>query len=94
MDGDALVVDELQGVAGRLEADLAAHLLDRAVIVSHIWPGPKRGYWNSSIRDLILLPRLPKKAALAALEKQRPLMRWAAHSARSSVDLTPQTFSV
>ncbi len=44
--------------------------------------------------DLILLPLLPKKAALAALKKDRPLIRWAAHSARSSVVGTPQTFSV
>ena len=44
--------------------------------------------------DLILSPRLPKKAALAALKKDRPLMRWAAHSARISEVGTPQTFSV
>jgi hypothetical protein len=34
------------------------------------------------------------KAALAADQKERPLIRWAAHSARSSVVGTPQTFSV
>ena len=34
--------------------------------------------------DLILSPRLPKKAALAALKNDRPLIRWAAHSARIS----------
>jgi hypothetical protein len=47
-----------------------------------------------SISDLILLPLLPRNAALAALKNDRPLMRWAAHSARISVAGTPQTFSV
>jgi hypothetical protein len=44
--------------------------------------------------DLILSPRLPKKAALAALKNDSPLIRWAAHSARISDVGTPQTFSV
>ena len=44
--------------------------------------------------DLILLPLLPMKAALAALKNDRPLMRCAAHSERTSVAGTPQTFSV
>ena len=34
--------------------------------------------------DLILSPLLPKNADLAALKKDRPLMRWAAQSARIS----------
>ena len=46
------------------------------------------------ISDLTLSPLLPKKAALAAEKKDRPLMRWAAHSARISVVGTPHTFSV
>ena len=37
---------------------------------------------------------LPKNAARAAEKNDRPLMRWAAHSARSSVHGTPHTFSV
>ena len=41
-----------------------------------------------------MLPLLPKNAALAALKNDRPLIRWAAHSARTSVAGTPQTFSV
>jgi hypothetical protein len=49
---------------------------------------------NSEISDLILLSLLPKKADFAAEKKDRPLMRWAAHSARSSVAGTPHTFSV
>ena len=47
-----------------------------------------------SISDLILLPLLPKNAAFAAEKNDSPLIRWAAHSARSSVVGTPQTFSV
>ena len=41
-----------------------------------------------------MLPLLPKNAALAALKNDRPLIRCAAHSARTSVAGTPQTFSV
>ena len=42
----------------------------------------------------LISPLLPKNAALAAEVKDRPLIRWAAHSARSSVVGTPHTFSV
>src|SRR5438067_388003 len=46
------------------------------------------------MRLLTLFPLLPKKAALAAEKNDRPLIRWAAHSARISEAGTPQTFSL
>ncbi len=46
------------------------------------------------MRLFTLLPSLPKNAAFAALMNESPLMRCAAHSARSSDVGTPQTFSV
>ena len=42
----------------------------------------------------LMLSLLPKNAALAAEKKDRPLIRWAAHSARTSEAGTPHTFSV
>ena len=62
-------------------------------MVSHICPGPKRGYLKRSISD-VCPALLPKNAALAAEKNERPLMRWAAHSARISEVETPHTFSV
>src|SRR3954466_7980807 len=46
------------------------------------------------MRLLILLPRLPKNAALAAEKNDSPLIRCAAHSARISDAGTPHTFSL
>ena len=66
-----------------------------SVHISHICPGPRRGYWNSSIRLLILVERFWIDAALRiALASERFWMRCAAHSARTSVHGMPQTFSV
>ena len=44
--------------------------------------------------SVLMLLLLPKKAALAALKNDSPLIRWAAHSARISEVGTPHTFSV
>jgi hypothetical protein len=46
------------------------------------------------MRLLILLPLLPMNADFAALKKERPLIRWAAQSARISDVDTPHSFSV
>ena len=62
---------------------------------SHIWPGPRRGYWNSLSRVLMLVDRLFSDAAdRMAFASERFWMRWAAHSARISVHGMPHTFSV
>src|SRR6476646_2080065 len=67
--------------------------------VSHIIPGPRRGYLKELIRVLITLelsfgPRCGKRAFLMALPRDKPLIRCAAQSAEISRQLIPQTFSV
>src|SRR4030095_753550 len=67
--------------------------------VSHIIPGPRRGYLKELIRvlmtfELSLGRRCGKSAFLIALPRERPLMRCAAQSAEISRQLIPQTFSV
>ena len=71
--------------------------LIRSRVTSHIWPGPSRGYENSSISVLITSPRLrnrPKSADVTAFTRLRSLIRCAAQSAVIvRVDI-PHTFSV
>src|SRR5438067_11892921 len=67
--------------------------------VSHIIPGPRRGYLKELIKVLITLElsfgrRCGKSAFLIALPNDKPLIRWAAQSAEISRQLIPQTFSV
>src|SRR5204862_2074120 len=67
--------------------------------VSHIMPGPRRGYLKQLIKVLITLElsfgcRLGKSAFLIALPNDNPLIRCAAQSAEISRQLIPQTFSV
>jgi hypothetical protein len=73
--------------------------------VSHIMPGPRRGYSKLSISDLtfvgFLLDFHPIPAAMefrmlfaTASHRFKPLMRWAAQSAEISSQDMPQTFSV
>ncbi len=67
--------------------------------VSHIMPGPRRGYSNESISVLMTLPLSPPlrcgiSAFLTAVSSDSPLIRCAAHSAESSLQGIPQTFSV
>ena len=62
---------------------------------SHIIPGPSLGYWNSSMRDVMLFwLRLGRRALKMALVSDRFLTRWAAQSAGISEGGCPQTFSV
>ena len=61
----------------------------------HIWPGPKRGYSNSSINVVtVASPFLLNSAFLIAVPRDRFLIRCAAQSAPSSVHGMPHTFSV
>src|SRR5438874_11569273 len=67
--------------------------------VSHIIPGPRRGYLKELIKVLITLElslgrRCGKSAFLIALPNDKPLIRCAAQSAEISRQLIPQTFSV
>ena len=65
---------------------------------SHIMPGPKRGYSNSSISDLTgalpLRRKRLKSMSVTAVHSDSDWMRCAAHCAPISVHGMPQTFSV
>src|SRR5205823_8564433 len=67
--------------------------------VSHIIPGPRRGYLKQLISVLITFElsfgrRCGKSAFRIALPNDNPLIRCAAQSAEISRQLIPQTFSV
>src|SRR4029077_1120279 len=67
--------------------------------VSHIIPGPRRGYLKELINVLITFElsfgrRCGKSALRIALPNDNPLIRCAAQSAEISRQLIPQTFSV
>ena len=75
-----------------------------AAAASHIIPGPLRGYRKLSIKVLITAPSPEgllagmlmerRRASAMALQRSRPLMRCAAHSAEISSQDIPHTFSV
>ncbi len=75
----------------------------RRATSSHICPGPNLGYRNCSISEVSvpfwpMSPPLPlntfRKACISVDQTERPLMRWAPHSALIRLHGTPQTFSV
>ena len=80
----------------------AARATTRAATCSHICPGPSFGYRNRSTRlvsvDFWAVSRRRNGSLLnawaIALLMDRPLMRWAPHSAEICAQGTPQTFSV
>jgi hypothetical protein len=62
---------------------------------SHIIPGPSRGYWNSSIREVMSFwLRFGRMALTTAEARDRFFTRWAAQSAGISAGGWPHTFSV